>query len=347
MKKIYILFAILFIAGFSYAQNQIVQQKVKGVTPMQKTHFNASDTKTPTDTIFIDDFFNFGQATIYGNTGGGFVFGSNWSGTPAVVGSPECAQGYIITGLGYEVEQVLIWVGDIYKNSANGSSLTVTVNALDDSSHYGGGGTDYDIICPGTVLGTTTVPWADIDTTDFTVATFATPINVTTDYAVVVNVEDFYTNNDTIGFVSSADGGASGIMGVEYTWWKYPAAPAFWTEADHVYGVDNSIAFFPVVDASGVGIDGNYFISGMKLSQNQPNPANNSTLIQYEVENNSDVTLEIYDVTGRKVFVQQQGKQLAGKYTITINANELSNGVYYYSLIADGKRLTKKMIVNR
>ena len=315
---------------------------------MLKTHFNASGTKTPTDTIFIDDFFNFGQATIYGNTGGGFVFGTNWQPpAPVTIGSPEFAQGYIMMGTPYNIEQVLIWVGSIYKNSANGSSLTVTINALDDSSHYGGGGVDYDIICPGTVLGTTTVPWGDIDTTDFFAATFTTPVNVISDYAVVVNVENFYTNNDTIGFVTSADGGASGIMGVEYTWWKYPASPAFWTEADHVYGMDNAVALFPVVDATGGGIDGNYFISGMKLSQNQPNPANNSTLIQYEVENNSNVTLEIYDATGRKVFVQEQGKQLAGKYTITINANELSSGVYYYSLMSDGKRLTKKMIVNR
>ena len=85
----------------------------------------------------------------------------------------------------------------------------------------------------------------------------------------------------------------------------------------------------------------------VKLDQNMPNPAGNSTLIAYELTKATDVRLSIIDITGKNVMEVKEGKQMAGAHSITINTNNLSNGMYYYTLNADNTSITKKMIVNK
>lgn len=84
---------------------------------------------------------------------------------------------------------------------------------------------------------------------------------------------------------------------------------------------------------------------GVKLFQNIPNPFNQKTTIGYELpENVTDAFIMICDLTGkqiRKVSLTQKGQS-----QIEIQAGELSAGIYFYSLIADGKEVdTKKMIL--
>lgn len=337
MKKFMLASAMVLMSVVAFSQNVI--------TPMEtgtKTYIDGiSLPKTPIDTIMDDEFF-IDQAVIYGYTGGGYVFGVNISNT---TGNKKVAQGYINFNPTLVIEEVLLWVGGLYGVGAN-SDLVVTVNALDDSSSYGSSTVSYDIICPGTVMSTVTIPFANIDTTDFTVATLPTPINCPLDFAVVADYTDYYANSDTIGFVCSFDGGASASYGVEYTWWEYPASTPFWTQASHVFAdMDNLIAFFPVVSHLTGLVENPEFVNGVKLGQNFPNPSvNGTTSISYALETASDVTLTIFDQQGRTVETINAGQQQAGTYTVELDT-QLSAGTYYYSLAACGTRLTKKMII--
>ncbi|MEI7597014.1 MAG: T9SS type A sorting domain-containing protein [Bacteroidota bacterium] len=343
MKKFTFIIALCAFTTFAFAQNVITPKSFSKTTVATRA---ANQDKTPTDTIFLNEFFGAGQAVNIGSTGGGYVFGTNvGAGAP---GSPACAQGYFMLTSGYGIEEVLIWVAGKEKTSTNGSSITVSVNAIDDSSFYGpSGAAGYAIACPGTVKGSVVVPWASIDTTAanfFTIAHFATPIYVNTDYAVVADVSNMYTNGDTVGFVASADGGASSINGLEYTWWMYPATTPFWTQASHVYtAFDNAIAFWPVVDANYIGMNDN-FAHGIKLSCT-PNPVKADASIQYAIENNSNVTVEVYNTQGQKVLSFNEGNKTAGQYEVKFNAEKLATGTYYYSVKANENRMTKKMIV--
>jgi len=85
--------------------------------------------------------------------------------------------------------------------------------------------------------------------------------------------------------------------------------------------------------------------TGIELGQNVPNPANGNTMIGYQIENGAAVTLEIHDITGKKVMSVEQGHQSAGTHTIQINAGALNNGVYFYTLKAGEFSVTKKMTV--
>jgi hypothetical protein len=48
----------------------------------------------------------------------------------------------------------------------------------------------------------------------------------------------------------------------------------------------------------------------------------------------SEVSLKVYDVLGREVMTLVNGRQDAGAYNITLNAANLSSGVYFYRLQA-------------
>jgi hypothetical protein len=85
--------------------------------------------------------------------------------------------------------------------------------------------------------------------------------------------------------------------------------------------------------------------NGITLGQNQPNPANGNTVISYSINEQSNVELKVYDMTGKLVMNVNEGKKSAGKHAVTINTNTLPNGIYYYSITVGGKTLTRKMVV--
>ncbi len=104
----------------------------------------------------------------------------------------------------------------------------------------------------------------------------------------------------------------------------------------------------------GSGSSEKHPIGGVKkygLSQNYPNPFNPATKISYSLAVNSNVSLKIYDMTGREVASLVNTIQLNGVHSAEFNASALASGVYIYKLEAiplDGSaayREIKKMIL--
>lgn len=79
------------------------------------------------------------------------------------------------------------------------------------------------------------------------------------------------------------------------------------------------------------------------LHQNYPNPFNPSTKITFDIAENSNVTISIYDITGKLVSQVFNRDLNAGSYEINFNAAALSSGVYFYTISAGSFRETKKM----
>jgi photosystem II stability/assembly factor-like uncharacterized protein len=96
-----------------------------------------------------------------------------------------------------------------------------------------------------------------------------------------------------------------------------------------------------------VGISGNNnnVPSDYKLEQNYPNPFNPSTTISFSIPNAGNVTLEVYDISGKLVKTLVNDFRQAGSHSVTMNASELASGVYMYKLISGSFTETKKMVL--
>jgi hypothetical protein len=98
--------------------------------------------------------------------------------------------------------------------------------------------------------------------------------------------------------------------------------------------------------AEPVGVLNNHNIAGkFELLQNYPNPFNPSTQINYSIAKDGFVKLTVFDIMGRKITVPVDKFQKAGKYGVEFNAENLSSGMYFYRIEANGFTDTKKMIL--
>ncbi|RKY96897.1 MAG: hypothetical protein DRQ03_06580 [Candidatus Hydrothermota bacterium] len=85
------------------------------------------------------------------------------------------------------------------------------------------------------------------------------------------------------------------------------------------------------------------------LGPNYPNPFRGQTVIKYALPKDAHVTLEIYDISGRKVKTLVNGFEKAGwKTAIWNGTNErgekVKSGIYFYRMKADKFLKTRKMV---
>jgi hypothetical protein len=107
---------------------------------------------------------------------------------------------------------------------------------------------------------------------------------------------------------------------------------------------------YPILRASGTGIHEEYedvlTIINFKLHQNYPNPFNPATTIRYSLPAEADVMLTVFDISGREVAGLVFGRQDKGSYSVNFNADDLTSGMYIYSLKVDGKAVqSRKMML--
>ena len=95
---------------------------------------------------------------------------------------------------------------------------------------------------------------------------------------------------------------------------------------------------------------GNEIPNSFALDQNYPNPFNPTTNIQYSLQKESYVTVNIYDVVGKQIKTLVNRKQDMGDYSLQWNATNnygepISAGMYIYTIRAGKFHSSKKMVL--
>ncbi|MBI1803971.1 MAG: T9SS type A sorting domain-containing protein, partial [Ignavibacteriae bacterium] len=83
------------------------------------------------------------------------------------------------------------------------------------------------------------------------------------------------------------------------------------------------------------------------LNANYPNPFNPSTLISYNLPEESNAHLVVYNLLGQQVATLVNEVQSEGAHSVTFDASNLPSGVYYYRLEAAGLSQVQKMLLSR
>jgi len=85
--------------------------------------------------------------------------------------------------------------------------------------------------------------------------------------------------------------------------------------------------------------------SGFVLYQNYPNPFNPSTTISYQLPEEGNVELSIYNMLGQQVAQLVSGYKNAGNYSVIWDAQNFASGIYFYTLKEQNFIESKKMLL--
>lgn len=112
-------------------------------------------------------------------------------------------------------------------------------------------------------------------------------------------------------------------------------------------GINYYLGHPSAVDTASVSVPGLFAIESV-----YPNPFNPSTTVAYSVDRAADVALIVYNILGQKVATLADGACMAGRYRSVWDGRdaagrEVASGVYFACLSADGRAVTRKMVLVR
>ncbi len=114
----------------------------------------------------------------------------------------------------------------------------------------------------------------------------------------------------------------------------------------------NSDIFAQQIGGTPVGVEPITAGRALDVQPNHPNPFARSTDFQVRLPRDSDVQIDVFDVSGRRVrsFVAAglgSGWQRIGFSGVDDAGRPLASGVYFYRVRAAGETATRKMVIAR
>ncbi len=83
------------------------------------------------------------------------------------------------------------------------------------------------------------------------------------------------------------------------------------------------------------------------IGQNYPNPFGNETIIPFSLPEAGHVKISVYNAFGQEQAVLVNKQLSVGSHQAVFNAEQLANGVYFYTFEYKGEKTTKRMMLNK
>jgi hypothetical protein len=173
-------------------------------------------------------------------------------------------------------------------------------------------------------------------------------IKVAWEVSEVISVEDFmiYRTESTAGEFRLMAGAEITGDGTSFTWIDGTPLPG----KKYIYRVelvstDKTVVLF---ESDPVSVP----MLPLTLHQNYPNPFNPSTRIEFYLPARAEVSLDIYDISGRLIIRLVDGVKESGNNSVIWDGSNdkgipVSSGTYFYKLTVGKESISKKMIVLR
>ncbi len=156
----------------------------------------------------------------------------------------------------------------------------------------------------------------------------------------ITNSNIIFEKNDANVYYSYPiiwDADNDGILDCTFTQYDYPDYTSY---SYQVYdtGVPTGVIHTEVVNLN------------FKLKQNYPNPFNPSTTISYSLNEPGNVSIDIFDISGKLMNRLFSGSQISGNHQVVWNGKnslgrQIASGTYFYQINFNGNKMTKKMML--
>ena len=125
------------------------------------------------------------------------------------------------------------------------------------------------------------------------------------------------------------------IVPFVYQDFEDPAAPV---QYKYIHDFTITMPQFIFINANNININS-------AVSQNYPNPFNGTSKVAVNLEKRASVSLDVYNMVGQKVYSIPSANYNAGSHELTINSKDLKAGIYTYTVMIDGQKVSRKMVV--
>ncbi|MCD6011987.1 MAG: Secretion system C-terminal sorting domain [Flavipsychrobacter sp.] len=364
MRNIAILSVLVLLSLNSFAQRagKVQPEAIRMYDPLSGVLHSAKTTVLG-DTLTLSHIATTDSLTIYKLASGGYVTGTNFWGDKAF------AERYDHTDDTGKNMKVIGLFALFSGNVTAASNKTVTFTVWDEGPKQMISATRHFRGFPNNILDTLTVPGtqlgigATIDTLKQFL--FATPtVNFHSSFFIGYSINYDYASlaGDTLGLASTLHGDR--FPAIDYTF-SYNVS-TFDTTLDTVFNVQNAVkqsdnrwydnysqndsirnnlAIYPIIimgyPASVKGITRNY----LTFYGNYPNPTTGNTNVKFSLAKNTDITIQLMDMSGRVLNTSQENNVDIGEHILQLNTAALPAGEYLYLLrTTDGDGIAGKII---
>lgn len=198
---------------------------------------------------------------------------------------------------------------------------------------------------PNTVLRDIDLPISSITTNDFTGVSFA-PEWFSGNFAAGYSLEGIVAG-DSLNLAVTEDGY---VEAFDRSWLQINGAQWFSTLAATTDpqnpggGFNTDFAIGVVITPSSVSVGESAWMNGMQLDILGGNPSTDGFTVRYAVRDAADMRLSVIDGMGRKLVDQRMGKQ-NGEHSMDINTQNWAAGTYFVNVFANGRPITKRVVV--
>ncbi len=98
-----------------------------------------------------------------------------------------------------------------------------------------------------------------------------------------------------------------------------------------------------IFDPATVGVNEIDFMRGLNL---YPNPANTSANVSYIMDEPSQISIDVLDITGRLVAGVFTGFKPAGEHLEEIDLTNMNNGIYLIRITANGGSVVRRLVIS-
>ena len=144
-----------------------------------------------------------------------------------------------------------------------------------------------------------------------------------------------------------AQGNSSSASEYTFTDHNVISGTLYWYKIEEIAANGNSEFFGPIAVEGRIVFPGEF-----RLSQNFPNPFNPETFIEYDVPENSQVSVDVYNILGMKVKTLVNEVMEPGFYQISWNGtndanHQVASGLYFIRMQGEGFVQIRKMMLQR